>query len=101
MHNGRWTSGRSPSIESRASDQALPSERSSRGGAHMDPADFGNFLAALRRWDDRAVQELVLLAEPKLSQVVRARIEAGGLHRLADTDDVCQSVFFRFLHHAH
>jgi hypothetical protein len=63
----------------------------------MDPAEFEEFLAALRQWNDGAVRRLVLLAEPKLSQVIRARLQGSNLNRVADPDDICQSVFFRFL----
>jgi DNA-directed RNA polymerase specialized sigma24 family protein len=66
----------------------------------MEPAEFDEFLAALRQWNEGAVRRLVLLAEPKLSQVIRARLQGSNLNRVADTDDICQSVFFRFLNHA-
>src|SRR5262245_56755841 len=66
----------------------------------MEPSEFDEWLAGLRRWDDEAVRKLVALAEPKLSQVVRGRLEGGGLMRIAGTEDICQSVFLRFLNHA-
>jgi RNA polymerase sigma factor (sigma-70 family) len=67
----------------------------------MDQQEFEAFLVALRRWDEPAVRKLVQLAEPGIKQMIQARLKSSGLARVADADDVSQSVFFRFLNHAH
>lgn len=66
----------------------------------MDAPRIEEFVADLRRWDEQAVRRLVALLEPGLARMVRIRLGEAGLNRVADTEDVCQSVFVRFLNHA-
>lgn len=62
--------------------------------------NFEKFLAALRKGDAKAVEELVRLCEPQLRRIARARLTEGHLRREADSMDIVQSVLTSFLHHA-
>lgn len=62
--------------------------------------NFEKFLAALRKGDEKAVEELVRLCEPQLRRIARTRLAEGHLRREADSMDIVQSVLTSFLHHA-
>ena len=66
----------------------------------MEPKEFGEFLAAIRRGDEHAWRSLVEFAEPSVKQAVNTRLKHSPLQRVADVDDIAQSAFFRFHKHA-
>jgi RNA polymerase sigma factor (sigma-70 family) len=65
----------------------------------MDSAEFSSFLGALRRGDHDAAEKLVHLYGPEICRLIRAKLKAGELQRVADSVDICQSILFEFLQH--
>jgi RNA polymerase sigma factor (sigma-70 family) len=65
----------------------------------MDSAEFSGFLGALRRGDHDAAEKLVHLYGPDICRLIRAKLKAGELQRVADSVDICQSILFEFLQH--
>jgi RNA polymerase sigma-70 factor (ECF subfamily) len=60
------------------------------------PASFADFFRRVRAGDPDAAVELVRRYEPVMRRAVRIHLEAAGLRRLFDSQDVCQSVFGSF-----
>ena len=65
----------------------------------MENAEFENFLQALRRGDHDAAERLVHLYGPDICRLIRAKLKEGGLRRVTDSVDICQSILFGFLQH--
>ena len=63
----------------------------------MDDAEFQVFLASVGNWDPENVTELFRLVEPELRRWIRTRLANGHLCRAADSGDISQSVFLKFL----
>jgi RNA polymerase sigma-70 factor (ECF subfamily) len=59
-------------------------------------ASFADFVRRVRAGDPDAAVELVRQYEPAMRRAVRIHLEAAGLRRLFDSQDVCQSVFGSF-----
>jgi RNA polymerase sigma-70 factor (ECF subfamily) len=60
------------------------------------PTSFADFVRRVRAGDPDAAVELVERYEPVMRRAVRIHLEAAGLRRLFDSQDVCQSVFGSF-----
>jgi DNA-directed RNA polymerase specialized sigma24 family protein len=63
----------------------------------MDHSDFAGFLAALRRRDAQAGDELDRLYRPFLCTVIHPWPADPKLRRAADSIDLCQTVLLKFL----
>jgi RNA polymerase sigma factor (sigma-70 family) len=63
----------------------------------MDSADFATFLAALRRSDPAAGEQLDRLYRPFLCAVIHPWLADPKLRRAADSADLCQTVLMKFL----
>jgi RNA polymerase sigma factor (sigma-70 family) len=59
--------------------------------------DFAELLAQLRCADEQAVCRVVALYEPYLRRIVRRRLSRTPYQAIADSSDICQSVFAAFL----
>lgn len=57
---------------------------------------FADFVRRVRAGDPDAAVELVRRYEPVMRRAIRIHLEAAGLRRLFDSQDVCQSVFGSF-----
>ena len=57
---------------------------------------FADFVRRVRAGEPAAAVELVRRYEPAMRRAVRIHLEAAGLRRLYDSQDVCQSVFGSF-----
>lgn len=61
----------------------------------VDPG-FSELLAMVRTGDGDAARRLLELYEPQVRRVIRARLTDRSLRRVADSLDICQSVFAQF-----
>jgi DNA-directed RNA polymerase specialized sigma24 family protein len=57
---------------------------------------FLDFIRRVRAGDEQASTELVRIYEPALRAVIRVRLRDGGLRRLLEPADICQSVLGDF-----
>jgi RNA polymerase sigma-70 factor (ECF subfamily) len=62
----------------------------------MNPPSFEEFVRRVRSGDPEAAAELVRKYEPAIRRAVRVHLEAAGLRRLLDSQDICQSVLGSF-----
>jgi DNA-directed RNA polymerase specialized sigma24 family protein len=58
---------------------------------------FQEILEQVQAGDEAAAEEFVRIYEPYVRQVVRARLRAMRLRRVADSSDFCQAVMASFL----
>jgi RNA polymerase sigma-70 factor (ECF subfamily) len=58
--------------------------------------DFADFLKRIRAGDDEAASDLVRRFEPMIRREIRVRLSDPGLKRVADSEDICQSVLASF-----
>jgi DNA-directed RNA polymerase specialized sigma24 family protein len=63
----------------------------------MDSSDFATFLAALRRGEPQAGDELDRLYRPFLCGVIHPWLADPKLRRAADSVDLCQTALLKFL----
>lgn len=61
-----------------------------------DDVDFAEFIARIRRGDQRAAAELVARYEPVIRREMRLQLDDQNLVRAFDSMDVCQSVLASF-----
>lgn len=59
-------------------------------------SDFQSLLVRVRQGDQSAATEFVRVFEPELRRVIRLRFTDPYLRRLADSNDICQSVMANF-----
>ena len=62
----------------------------------MKKLQFDEFLAAIRRGDQNAAEELVRTYEPFIRRIIRMRLTDERLRRIFDSMDICQSIMANF-----
>jgi DNA-directed RNA polymerase specialized sigma24 family protein len=63
----------------------------------MENSEFERLLAALRRGDQQAAEELLRRYEPYVRRIIHLRLTDEDLRRVFETMDIYQSVVARFL----